>query len=267
MTSRNLTSPLVGLTGTGAHKRNSFDIGWEYGGVTRLKQHIGHVMGNVSRCPNSTKDDQLNMQNFINERKIKKKASHAHYEALRAEATQVLNDSVEMDEVEDSLGLKAQNIIGPMGDYANKINPEIMKMQRQVMMIDLPKYKEKVDRFGADLAIKARWWELFGGSTPHLKRIAMRILSLTSSSLGCERNWSTFEAVSYKVVHTKKQNRLETNRLNNLVYVQFNANLIEKKNKKRKDRKKTILFMMKISNQRMRRKCLKKTNMSRMELK
>ncbi|CAH1413871.1 unnamed protein product [Lactuca virosa] len=79
------------------------------------------------------------------------------------------------------------------------------EMQRQVMMIDLPKYKEKVDRFGADLAIKgcmvnnadfdpARWWGLFGGSTPHLKRIAMRILSLTSSSSGCERNWSTFEA-------------------------------------------------------------------------
>ncbi|CAH1427290.1 unnamed protein product [Lactuca virosa] len=86
-------------------------------------------------------------------------------------------------------------------------------MQRQVVMIDLPKYKEKVDRFGADLAIKGcmvnnadfdrdnmlyayftRWWELFGGSTPHLKKIAMRILSLTSSSLGCERNWSTFEA-------------------------------------------------------------------------
>ncbi|KAL7592759.1 hypothetical protein Lser_V15G33003 [Lactuca serriola] len=122
------------------------------------------------------------------------------------------------------------------------------EMQRQVVMIDLLKYKEKVDRFGADLAIKGcmvnnvdfdpdnmlyvyftRWWGLFGGSTPHLKKIAMRILSLTSSSSGCERNWSTFEAV-----HTKKRNRLETNRLNNLVYVQFNVNLMEK-NKKRKD--------------------------------
>ncbi|XP_023761629.1 uncharacterized protein LOC111910069 [Lactuca sativa] len=111
----------------------------------------------------------------------------------------------------------------------------------------LPKYKEKVDRFGSDLAIKgcmvnnadfdpARWWGLFGGSTPHLKRIAMRILSLTSSSSGCERNWSTFEAV-----HTKKRNRLETNRLNNLVCVQFKANLMEK-NKKRKDRTLEVLL-------------------------
>ncbi|CAH1426074.1 unnamed protein product [Lactuca virosa] len=125
-------------------------------------------------------------------------------------------------------------------------------MQRQVVMIDLPKYKEKVDRFGADLAIKgcmvnnvdfdpARWWRLFGGSTPHLKRIVMSILSLTSSSSGCERNWSTFEAV-----HTKKRNRLETNRLNNLVYVQFNANLMEK-HKKRKDRTLEVLYQIAIA--------------------
>ncbi|CAI9294817.1 unnamed protein product [Lactuca saligna] len=71
-------------------------------------------------------------------------------------------------------------------------------------------------RFGVKLAYKscmvndtdfdpARCWGLFGGSTPHLIKIAMRILSLTSSSSGCERNWSTFEAV-----HTKKRNRLET---------------------------------------------------------
>ncbi|CAH1437378.1 unnamed protein product [Lactuca virosa] len=55
----------------------------------------------------------------------------------------------------------------------------------------------------------ARWWGLFGGSIPHLTKITMRILSLTSSSSGCERNWSTFEAV-----HTKKRNRLKTNEVN-----------------------------------------------------
>ncbi|XP_023770370.1 uncharacterized protein LOC111918993 [Lactuca sativa] len=80
------------------------------------------------------------------------------------------------------------------------------EMQRQVVMIDLPKYKEKVDRFGADLAIK-----------------------------GCLQDGGDF------LVHTKKRNRLETNRLNNLVYVQFNANLMEK-NKKRKDRTLEVLL-------------------------
>ncbi|KAK2655644.1 hypothetical protein Ddye_008696 [Dipteronia dyeriana] len=53
--------------------------------------------------------------------------------------------------------------------------------------------------------------------------MAQRILALTTSSSGCERNWSTFE-----VIHTKKRNRLDVDRLNNLVYVQFNSKLIHK---------------------------------------
>ncbi|XP_042429438.1 uncharacterized protein LOC122016267 [Zingiber officinale] len=56
----------------------------------------------------------------------------------------------------------------------------------------------------------------------------MKILSLTTSSSGCERNWSTFEGV-----HTKKRNRLDTHRLNNLVFVQFNAKLMNKKNREK----------------------------------
>ena len=39
------------------------------------------------------------------------------------------------------------------------------------------------------------WWKLYGGETPNLKEMAMRILSLTSSASGCERNWSAFESV------------------------------------------------------------------------
>nr|GEZ07969.1 zinc finger, BED-type [Tanacetum cinerariifolium] len=42
-------------------------------------------------------------------------------------------------------------------------------------------------------------------------------------------------------VHTKKRNRLEATKRNNLVYVQFNANLIEK-NKKRKTRGHEVLL-------------------------
>jgi len=45
--------------------------------------------------------------------------------------------------------------------------------------------------------IVANWWGVFGGSSPNLRRIAIRILSLTISSSGCERNWSTFEGVSH----------------------------------------------------------------------
>ena len=43
----------------------------------------------------------------------------------------------------------------------------------------------------------ASWWRLYRGGAPDLQRMAIRILSLTSSSSGCERNWSTFELVSF----------------------------------------------------------------------
>ncbi|XP_023747074.1 uncharacterized protein LOC111895205 [Lactuca sativa] len=139
------------------------------------------------------------------------------------------------------------DIMNGVLDFFDTILRGNFEMQRQVVTIDLPKYKKKVDRFGCDLAIKhcavndaefdpASWWGLFGGTTPHLTKIAMWILSLTSSSSGCKKNWSTFEGV-----HTKKRNRLETSKLNNLVFVQFNANLMEK-NQKRKDRTMEVLL-------------------------
>ena len=48
----------------------------------------------------------------------------------------------------------------------------------------------------------------------------MRIMSLTCSATGCERNWSTFDQV-----HTKRRNRLEQQSLNALVFVKYNLQL------------------------------------------
>ena len=66
----------------------------------------------------------------------------------------------------------------------------------------------------------AQWWEAFGGQCPQLQKFAIRILSQTCSASGCERNWSVFERI-----HTKKRNRLEQKRLNDLVFVQYNLRL------------------------------------------
>ena len=41
----------------------------------------------------------------------------------------------------------------------------------------------------------AEWWEMFRDGCPKLKWFAIRVLSLTCSSFGCERNWSSFEMV------------------------------------------------------------------------
>ena len=53
-----------------------------------------------------------------------------------------------------------------------------------------------------------------------MKKFAVRILSQPCSASGCERNWSVFERI-----HTKKRNRLEHKRLNDMVYVQYNLRL------------------------------------------
>ncbi|RDX65654.1 hypothetical protein CR513_55670, partial [Mucuna pruriens] len=52
--------------------------------------------------------------------------------------------------------------------------------------------------------------------TPHLQNIAIEVLSLTCSSLGCEHNWSTFEHI-----HSKKRSRLEHQKLQDLTYVKY----------------------------------------------
>ncbi|XP_038713463.1 uncharacterized protein LOC120007337 [Tripterygium wilfordii] len=77
----------------------------------------------------------------------------------------------------------------------------------------------------------AGWWSNYGGSAPNLKKMATRILSLTTISSGYERNWSTFDGV-----HTKKRNRIDSERLNNLVYVQFNAKFLYKKRRVSNDK-------------------------------
>ncbi|KAF1881815.1 hypothetical protein Lal_00042524 [Lupinus albus] len=64
------------------------------------------------------------------------------------------------------------------------------------------------------------WWMIFGSCSPEPKSIAIKVLSQTTSTTNCERNWSTF---SY--IHTKKRNRLPYNRLHRLVYTFYNMKL------------------------------------------
>ncbi|XP_057502957.1 uncharacterized protein LOC130786623 [Actinidia eriantha] len=88
-------------------------------------------------------------------------------------------------------------------------------------------YRDRLESFGRELALTTckttqpdEWWRLFGHSAPNLQKLAIRILSQTSSSSGCERNWNVFERI-----HTKKRNRLEHQRLNDLVFVHYNLRL------------------------------------------
>ncbi|XP_058772012.1 uncharacterized protein LOC131645828 [Vicia villosa] len=80
--------------------------------------------------------------------------------------------------------------------------------------------------------LHAEWWDFYGDMTPELKRFAIHVLSLTCSSSGCERNWSSFE-----MVHTKRRNRLHQKKMNNFVYIMYNLKL-----KSRKGKAKDVVF-------------------------
>ncbi|CAM8881132.1 unnamed protein product [Rhodiola kirilowii] len=92
-------------------------------------------------------------------------------------------------------------------------------------------FKNAEGDFGRQIAIHDRntvmpdqWWELYGCDAPNLQKLAIRILSQTCSSSGCELNWSVFEHI-----HSIKCNRLVHQKLNARAYVRYNFRLHQRK--------------------------------------
>ncbi|KAL6579324.1 hypothetical protein OROMI_009540 [Orobanche minor] len=135
----------------------------------------------------------------------------------------------------DSEERPAMGYIYELMDRAKETIKMLSNDERLVADIQLDNYDNAQGDFGCPRAIRSRklrspgkWWERFGSKTPELTSFAIRVLSLTCSASGCERNWSTFESI-----HTKKRNRLEHKRLNALVYVKYNLRLRERSIKRR----------------------------------
>ncbi|XP_025702692.1 uncharacterized protein [Arachis hypogaea] len=94
-------------------------------------------------------------------------------------------------------------------------------------MKEIHLYRDRKESFDRPEAVPAakklqpdEWWRLFGSSAPCLQKMAVRILSQASASSGCERNWSLFDQI-----HTARRNRLEHDRLSDIVYVTYNLRL------------------------------------------
>ncbi|XP_073105215.1 uncharacterized protein [Elaeis guineensis] len=88
-------------------------------------------------------------------------------------------------------------------------------------------FRNTENDFGCSSAINDRsrlaldeWWVTYGSCAHNLQKLAIRVLSQTCNASGCERNWSIFEHI-----HSKKRNRLEHQRLNDLVFVHYNLRL------------------------------------------
>ncbi|XP_019233148.1 PREDICTED: uncharacterized protein LOC109213775 [Nicotiana attenuata] len=100
------------------------------------------------------------------------------------------------------------------GLYAciQKLVPSI-EVQDKIVS-ELPLYTRAEGQFGFPMAKRSRATR---SPATHLQKLAIIVLSLTVSSVSCERYWS---AVTNNEIHSK--NRLEHKRLNDLVYVKYN---------------------------------------------
>ncbi|XP_019099362.1 PREDICTED: uncharacterized protein LOC104777375 [Camelina sativa] len=117
--------------GTSSLKRNSGDVGWEYGtlydpknqdrvkcklcgkgmggGVYRIKEHIAHRKGTVSSCPRSTKEDQSKCMKAILEAKKKKRRMNREPD--------LFSFAVDINNVKDELDENPDIVQGPMDKF------------------------------------------------------------------------------------------------------------------------------------------------------
>nr|KAJ0191080.1 hypothetical protein LSAT_V11C800413060 [Lactuca sativa] len=75
------------------------------------------------------------------------------------------------------------------------------------------------------------WWHTYGIDTPLLQKFAITVLSQTCSASPCERNWSAFDNL-----HSKKRNCLLQQKLNDLVFIQYNTRLQRRYNSLKSNR-------------------------------
>ncbi|MCL7051435.1 hypothetical protein MKW94_004835, partial [Papaver nudicaule] len=99
---------------------------------------------------------------------------------------------------------------------------------KQDKIIDqLVVYRSAEGMMGDPAAIRKRatsppfeWWVTWGSEVPELQEFARKVLGLTCSASPYERNWSAFNNL-----HSKNRNKLEHQKLNELLFVTYNTKL------------------------------------------
>ncbi|KAL5712521.1 hypothetical protein ACHQM5_014686 [Ranunculus cassubicifolius] len=116
--------------------------------------------------------------------------------------------------------------IGMDHDLLSAVNKTIAALVPDVTdqvscMDELKKFRDQAGSFSSAQAKSAVTKIL--PDAPNLRAIAVKILSQTVASSGCERNWSTFG-----MIHSDKRNRLSKEKLDRLVYCHYNLRLMSK---------------------------------------
>ncbi|GBG76222.1 hypothetical protein CBR_g21970 [Chara braunii] len=69
--------------------------------------------------------------------------------------------------------------------------------------------------------IASQWWGLYGSKHIELQKIAMRVTTMWSTAMPCEKNW-----LSLDLVHSKRRNNLSSESVAKLVYIHLNMQLL-----------------------------------------
>ncbi|KAL5076849.1 hypothetical protein RYX36_015833 [Vicia faba] len=115
-------------------------------------------------------------------------------------------------------------ILSGMFDCIERLVPDTRVQDKIIKELNL--YKSGAGDFGRKMAIRARdnllpteWWSTYGGGCPNLSRLAIRILSQTSSVIFCKRNQIPLE----QIFNTR--NYIERQHLTDFVFVHYNLRL------------------------------------------
>ncbi|KAI3858678.1 hypothetical protein MKX03_027381, partial [Papaver bracteatum] len=110
-------------------------------------------------------------------------------------------------------------------DAIKMLYPDEVKQDK--IIDQLVVYRSAEGMMGDPAAVRKRettppfeWWVTWGSEVPELQEFARKVLGLTCSASPYETNWSAFNNL-----HSKKRNKLEHQKLNDLIFVMYNTKL------------------------------------------
>jgi hypothetical protein len=127
-------------------KRNSDDVGWEYGvlvdplskekvrcllcghvssgGIYRLKQHVGHVGSVVAKCKQTTPEAKDKCKKSLEEATRKRKEKTIHELNLREVNVSKVGEEDEVTCIASGVGSSEPHRLGPIDKWTRAIDPK-----------------------------------------------------------------------------------------------------------------------------------------------
>ena len=156
-----------------ALKRNSDDVGWEYGvlihpndlnvikcklcpkvvkaGIYRLKLHICGKKGDVRACPNATEEDKAKCRKAIEESGRAKRARREKEQEVRDAVTIDVESDAEPEEKTglDEIGGSGSRVMGPMDNFTKPMDSSSLAKGKKLHQLNISEHvkKERLHRF------------------------------------------------------------------------------------------------------------------------